>query len=246
MVVAVSEAIAQYLVEKRGLPAAKVRNIENGVDLAMFHPAPPDPSWRSRLLDGGSIVCSYIGTLGNASHLWTLLDAAKILRRRLPEVRFALVGAGAEREALEAQALAWGLDNVKFHGEQPRHEIPKVINASDLCLVLLRRDDVFKTVIPSKLLEFMACGRPVLLGVDGQARKLLEEARAGAFVPPQDPEALAQAVAHMVACRDRWPAFGGNGAAYIRARFSRQAKAREYLKVLEEVVHCTTASTTRH
>jgi glycosyltransferase involved in cell wall biosynthesis len=148
---------------------------------------------------GRKVVVSYIGTLGNAAHLWTLLDAAKRLEREAPDVSIALVGQGAEREALEKRAAREDLANVHFHGEQPRGEVPGIISATDICLVLLRKDDVFKTVIPSKMLEFMACGRPVILGVDGQARTILEAASAGFFVEPQNPDALAAAVRWMIA-----------------------------------------------
>ncbi len=233
-VVAVSPAIAAYLIERRRLPAEKVRVVENGVDLDRYAPASPDPVWRARLQRGGRTVISYIGTLGNASYLWTLLEAAKRLRDSLPEAVFALVGEGAERGALEAKAASDRLTNVCFHGEQPRAEIPKIIGASDICLVLLRKDEVFKTVIPSKLLEYMACGRPVILGVDGQARAILEAARAGVFVPPQDPAALAAAIRDLVARRAAWPAMGRGGSEYARQHYCRQQKAMEYLTLLRE------------
>ena len=236
LVVAVSQAIGHYLVERKGFPAEKVRVVENGVDPNMFCPAPADPQWRTRLERGRQIVLSYIGTLGNASYLWTLLDAAKSLQETHPEVSIALVGEGAEHEGLEAKARADGLDNVSFHGAHPREKVPKIISASDLCLVVLRRDEVFKTVIPSKMLEFMACGRPVLLGVDGQARQILEAANAGMFVEPQNPDALAAAVQQMIGRRSEWGSWGRNGSEYIRQHFSRQRKAEEYIEVLQELV----------
>lgn len=235
-IVAVSEAIARYIVEKKGISQAKVAVVENGVDEELFRPALPDPEWRSRLARNGQVVFSYIGTHGNAVHLWTVLEAAKKLQSLVPQVRFALVGEGAERKELEQTAKRERLENVEFYGEQPRSEVPKIVNASDVCMVLLRKDDVFKTVIPSKMLEFMACGRPVLLGVDGQARQILDAANAGMFVEPQNPDALADAVRQMIARRSEWEAWGDRGAEYIRANFSRKRKAHEYLEILRGLV----------
>ena len=86
------------------------------------------------------------------------------------------MGEGAEKERIKALAQSRGLTNVHFLDQQPREKIPAFISASDACLVLLKKTDVFKTVIPTKMLEFMSCARPVILGVDGQARQIVEDA----------------------------------------------------------------------
>ena len=80
-----------------------------------------------------------------------------------------------------------GLSNVRFVDQQPREKIPAYIAASDACLVLLKKTELFKTVLPTKMLEFMSCGRPVILGVDGHARRVLQRASGGIFVEPEDP-----------------------------------------------------------
>ena len=72
--------------------------------------------------------------------------------------------------------------------------VPALVSAADACLVMLKKTDLFKTVIPTKLLEYMACERPVIVAVDGQARQIVEEARAGVFVPPEDSHALAETI----------------------------------------------------
>ena len=72
-----------------------------------------------------------------------------------------------------------GLTNLQIIDAQPREKIPAYICASDVCLVLLKRTPVFETVIPTKMLEFMSCARPVILGVEGQAKKIVQELRPG-------------------------------------------------------------------
>jgi len=108
---------------------------------------------------------AYIGTIGYAHGLDVVLDAARRVRESLPQAVFLVVGEGAEKARLEAEATQQGLPNVRFVAQQPRTSVPQWINVADVCLVLLRKDDLFRTVLPSKMLEFMACGRPVVLGV---------------------------------------------------------------------------------
>ncbi len=91
-------------------------------------------------------------------------------------------------------AQSRGLANVRFLDQQPREKIPAFISASDACLVLLKKTDVFKTVIPTKMLEFMSCARPVILGVEGQARQIIEDAGAGLVIEPENAPALVEAI----------------------------------------------------
>ena len=81
------------------------------------------------------------------------------------------MGEGAEKEQLVSLARSRGLTNLRFVDQQSRERIPAYICASDACLVLLKKTEIFKTVIPSKMLEFMSCARPVILGVEGQAQQ---------------------------------------------------------------------------
>jgi glycosyltransferase involved in cell wall biosynthesis len=129
------------------------------------------------------------------------------------------------------------LTNLCFIDQQPREKIPAYIRASDVCLVLLRKTELFKTVIPTKMLEFMACARPVILGVDGQARKILDEAQAGLFMEPENSAALVQAILRLAADPALRESFGRNGLRHILQHFSRQQTADDYLTVLQDVVN---------
>lgn len=234
-IVVVTEAFKANLMARRGLPEEKIAVIENGVETELFSPDKDGAVLRkSHGLDGRFVV-SYIGTIGYAHGLDIILQAARRLHEILPEALFLLVGEGAEKEKLEQLAQREGLRNIRFLPQQPRDRIPLFINASDVCLVLLRKAELFTTVLPSKMLEFMACGRPVVLGVDGQARRILDQAHAGVCITPGDADALVQAV--MTLHRD--PALrrrlGENGREFIVKHFSREQKADQYLGVLEAV-----------
>jgi glycosyltransferase involved in cell wall biosynthesis len=137
---------------------------------------------------------------------------------------------------MQKLASSRGLSNLLFVSQQPRERIPDYISASDACLVLLKKAELFKTVIPTKLLEFMSCARPVILGVDGQARSIMEDAGAGIFVQPESVGDLTRAIMRLASDASLRETLGRNGRRYIVEHFSRAQTARTYLHVLECVV----------
>ena len=170
-----------------------------------------------------------------AHGLGTILEAAERLKGD-DRFRFLLVGEGAEKAKLKALRQERGLTNVLFLDQQPRETIPDYIAASDVCLVLLRALGLFKTVLPSKIFEFWGCARPIVLGVEGEARALLEEARAGIVFPPEDAGALVVALQGLAAEPGRAEEMGRAGRKYVEANFSRRCWRRGIWKILAEVV----------
>jgi glycosyltransferase involved in cell wall biosynthesis len=180
-------------------------------------------------------VLLYAGTLGMAHGLETVLLAAARLRGR-GEVAFLVIGEGAEREQLLARSRELRLTNVRYLGKQPREKVPAYLLAADACLVPLRRSEVFKTAIPSKMFEAMAAARPVILGVEGEAKEILLEAGGGIAVPPDDPEALANAILRLRQCPELARALGANGRCAVREKYSCRQQARAYLELLARLV----------
>jgi glycosyltransferase involved in cell wall biosynthesis len=234
-VVAVTDAIRQALITKRNLTSTKVSVVENGVETEMFAPADPSDSVKDSLGLSGKFVVSYIGTLGQAQGLDVAIRAAAALSDRAKDIQFLIVGEGADKENLIAQADRAGLENIRFISGQPRKDVPGLIGASDVCMVLLKKRDVFETVIPTKMLEFMSCGRPVILGVNGQARSVLESAEGGLFFEPEDSTALADAIVRLHQDAPLRDAFGKQGRSYVVKNLAREAKAREYLELLDGI-----------
>src|SRR5271167_747759 len=234
--VVVSPAFKEYLVEHWKVPAEKIFVVENGVETSLFSRLAPNGAIRRALGAEEKFVASYIGTMGNAHGLETLLEAAALLRERAPQVLFLLVGEGAEKERIVSLARSRGLGNVRFVGQQPRERIPAYITASDVCLVLLKKAELFQTVLPTKMLEFMSCARPVILGVDGHARKVMEQADAGVFFTPEDPAALAEAVMRLAADPVLRESLGRNGRQHVLRYFSREHTARVYLDILQDLL----------
>ena len=234
-VVVVSPAFEDYLHEHYGVPHQKISVIENGVEIDTFTPRDAT-SLRRELGAEGKFIVSYIGTIGMAHGLDMIVEAAARLQDSNPRILFLIVGEGAEREHIVDLAKTRRLRNLRFVEQQPRQNIPHYICASDACLVLLKKSDVFKTVIPTKMLEFMSCARPVILAVEGQARSILEEAVGGIAIQPGNCEDLVAATLQLAANRDLAQELGQNGREYIVRKFSRRESAENYIRVLEEVL----------
>jgi glycosyltransferase involved in cell wall biosynthesis len=210
-----------------GIQPERVSVVPNGVD-ALFLEEREAPR------NNGRFITTYIGTLGMAHKVETLLEAARLLRHQ-PGFLFRIVGEGAERGRLETAARDLRLDNVEFAGQRPREEVPRWIAESDVCAVLLRRTPVFLTVVPSKMIEVMAVGRPIVLGVEGEARSLLERAGAGIAVPPEDAPALADALQRLRQDAPLREQLGASGRSFVQQEFRREALAARYLGILEQV-----------
>jgi glycosyltransferase involved in cell wall biosynthesis len=219
---------------RKGIPAEKIAVIKNGVDLARYRPEGADPGLRAELGLGGKFVAAYVGTHGMAHHLETVLEAARLLRN-VPDVVFLLVGDGAERARLLQLKESMDLENVVMLPQQPKERMPAVWAASDVSLVLLKKSDLFKTVIPSKIFESLAMQRPVVLGVEGEARQIVEAADAGIGIEPENAAELAAAVVALARDPERRSRMGYSGRAYVEAHFDRRVLARRYLEVLQSV-----------
>ncbi|MDP2606636.1 MAG: glycosyltransferase family 4 protein [Deltaproteobacteria bacterium] len=234
--VVVTPAFKQELVAKWHVRAEKISLVENGVETDLFTPDDIRDDVKRELGLEGKFVVSYIGTLGLAHGLHAVVKAAAQLQSAFPDIQFLFVGEGADKDRLVSLVSDLQLNNVRFLPQQPRQKVPSFIRASDVCLVLLKKASVFETVIPTKMLEFMACGRPVILGVDGQARQVIEKAEAGVFIEPEDHAALAQAVRQLHLDLGLRKALGENGRKYIVDHLSRKRTAKTYTGVLENVI----------
>lgn len=233
-VVAVTDSFVPHIAARaRGTPVAVVKN---GVDLALFSEDPvPAGRIRSELGLEGKFIAGYIGTQGMAHGLDTVIEAAVLLQHR-QDIAFLMVGEGSEKSRLEAETRRRGLGNIVFLGQQRKAMMPEIWQSIDVGLVLLKRSETFKGVIPSKMFETMAMRRPILLGVEGEAAALLAEAGAGFAIPPQDTDALVKALERLAADRQLAAALGEAGRAFVVERFDRRKLARDYLEFVERVV----------
>ena len=235
-IVVVTPSFRDHLVREWNVQPEKISVVQNGVETALFSPQEGACDIRAQLGAENKFVVSYIGTLGLAHGLETLIAAAARLHGTAPEVLFMLVGEGADRERIVALARAKRLTNLIFVPQQPREKIPAYISASNACVVMLKDKEVFETVIPTKMLEFMSCARPVILAVRGQAKQVLESSGGGICVEPDDPQALCSAILRLRDQPTLCDGMGRAGRSYIIRELSRERTAKEYLAALERVV----------
>ena len=232
-IVALTQAFKNDLV-RRGVDPGKIAVVINGVDLSRFSPQPPDADLAKELNLEGCFVIGYIGTHGMAHSLERVLDAAELLRDT-PAVRFLFVGSGAAREGLVTESSRRQLDNVVFVPAQPKEKIAAYWSLCDLALVHLKDAPLFSTVIPSKIFEAMAMGRPILLAApDGEAADIMRATGAGVVLPPEDPRGLAEAVKSL----SESPATVAQLAQRALAAaplYTREKQARDMLAAIEEV-----------
>ncbi len=233
-IVGVAQSTQEVLV-RRGVDSEKIVIIPNGADSEVFRDLEKYNGIRENLSLGRKFVVSYIGTHGLAHGLETVLDSAERLRDQ-EDIAFLFVGDGAEREGLMRRAEELALPNVHWIGVQPRERIPYYLATSDVSLVPLRRKPLFEKVLPSKLFEIMGCSRPVILGVEGEARAAVESAGAGLCVRPEDPQQLTDAILTLYRDPDLAGTMGRNGRTFVRRHYCRDRLAHTYFDVLDAVV----------
>jgi colanic acid biosynthesis glycosyl transferase WcaI len=165
------------------------------IDTEVFH---PDPAGASRIREqhgwGEKFVILYGGNIGLAQGLDVFVESARLLRET-PDIHFVMVGSGVEKENLEGLARSYGLTNLEFIGHQPKHQVLTYFSAADLLFAHLKAAPHRVGTVPEKLLAYMACGRPVLMAAqEGAAADVVREHSCGVAIPPDDPQALAQAI----------------------------------------------------
>jgi glycosyltransferase involved in cell wall biosynthesis len=229
-----SPAYRDYLMKKQGIADAKISVIPNGVDPAMFDPNARGEKTRATWNLGDKFVVTYAGALGQANDIATIIGAAERLRDRT-NIHFLLAGDGKERASLEKLAQATNLTNITFTGPRPKAEMNDLLGASDACVATLQNIALFNTTYPNKIFDYMAAGRPTILGIDGVIRDVIEKAHGGIFVPPGDHAALAQAVLDLESDRERAKQMGRSAREYVVRHFNRHDQAAQFVELLERL-----------
>jgi glycosyltransferase involved in cell wall biosynthesis len=216
---ALSKGIYDQIVEG-GIPRERVLLLTNGVDLSLFIPMPQKQA-RAELGWKNHFTILYAGTYGLSHKLSTILEAAACLQERT-DIQFVFVGDGVDKASLLAQAREWMLTNVTFQDAQPHERMPVVLAAADVCLVPMRKLPLFEGRLPLKMFEIMACARPFVLGVAGEACQLaVQEAGAALSVEPENATALASAILHLYEHPEKLERLGQQGRAFVEAHFDR-------------------------
>src|SRR5258708_2389952 len=230
-IVAVTESFRRELIS-RGVDGRKIHVVVNGVDATEYQPRPRSPALEADLGLQRKFVAGYLGTHGLAHALDKVVEAATLLRER-PDIVFLFVGGGADRSRVEALVAERKPPNVVMLARHPHETMPESWTLCDVALIPLRDGPLFRTVIPSKIVECMGMGTPILMSLpEGEATGIVRALECGVCVPPENPAAMAAAIERLAgspADRERL-AVAARAAAPL---YSRDALAASMLGVLE-------------
>jgi glycosyltransferase involved in cell wall biosynthesis len=223
---------------ERGVPKDKITVIYNWADETKMQVVERDENLARSLGMAGKFNITFAGTMGLGQALDTVLDAAGLLCERVPAIQFVFVGGGIERERLEATARRRSLTNVLFLPRQNPEQMPPLFALSDVLLVHLKDDPLFRITIPSKTQTYMAVGKPILMAVQGDAADLVARADCGVVCPPEDARALADAAVWLfqMSPAER-AAMGARGCEFYRRELSMDVGVSRFEEIFRQVVH---------
>jgi colanic acid biosynthesis glycosyl transferase WcaI len=237
-VTVLSEDQARNVRAKLGSGAAKVRVIPNFVDLDRIKPMPRDNEYRRRHDLEGKTVVMYAGNVGLSQSFELIRDAARRWSSRAgsagDDVVFVINGEGAARPDVEAWAGT--ADNVRVVDFGPREQIPSILGAADLHLILLR-GGLARSSTPSKLYSIMAAGRPVLASIDegSEVASIVKEHDVGRSVPPEDQWSFNRALEELLSNRNELAAMGARARTFASEWLTPQAQAEAYERLFDEL-----------
>ncbi len=237
--VVVGEAFRKNLISK-GVPAMKISVIPDWVDLDRVHPAAPDQRIREELTGSANgFLVLHAGAMAQKQGLPTVIEAARLLATD-NSIQIVLVGDGPARPGIEALIRDGDLRNVHVVGIQPDELFPRVLSAAD-ALLLNQRADVVDAVVPSKLLTYMAAGRPVIAAVNpaSVAADLITAAGCGVTVAPEDPRALADAIRTISQSPAERQASGLRGRQYAEATYAKPVALHAWEALLASLLRTT-------
>ncbi|CAK0768210.1 colanic acid biosynthesis glycosyl transferase WcaI [Gammaproteobacteria bacterium] len=234
-IVTVTHSFKEKLIS-RGIDSNKIGIVTNGVDLKSFVPQEKDTELLEKLGLKDCFVAGYIGTHGIAHGLETLLSAAEQLQKmnETSNIRFLFLGDGSQKAELLASSRMSRLQNVLFLDSVPREDVARYWSLLDISIIHLRKTELFKSVIPSKLFECMSMGIPVLHGVSGESADIVRTKDVGEVFEPENVSQLVEALLRIKQDQESLNRYRQNGPIAAR-HYDRTFLAKEMLKILKHV-----------
>lgn len=228
-IIVVTDSFKRNLVN-RGINSDKIHVVKNGVNKELFAPMPKDSELIKQLKLEGKQIIGYIGTHGMAHKLDFILECAKKIENSR-NYHFIFIGAGAEKNNLLKLKENLQLTNVTMLDSVPKTEVKRYISILDGCLINLRKSDLFKTVIPSKIFENAAMQIPIIMGVEGEARDIVEGYNAGVCFEPENENDFISKLDSLLRDTDKYAEYQ-IGCASLADDFDRSVLAKSMLNVI--------------
>lgn len=223
-------------IQKR-FPHKKVTWLPNGVDVSFYNPEKIEAGdFRQRNgFKTSDVIFFYGGILGYAQGLEIILETARRLEE-FPEAQFVIQGAGPEKEKLHLLKEKYKLENVHFFEPVKKSEMPSILKCIDVAVIPLKKLDLFKGAIPSKVFEALAMKKPLLLGVDGEAKNhFIDKAQAGLFYTPEDIESMKAQIIFLLKNKNERREMGENARKYVSDVFDRNKIAEGLYDALQNM-----------
>ncbi|HBN25990.1 MAG TPA: glycosyltransferase WbuB [Desulfobacteraceae bacterium] len=241
-IVVLSPGFRKILI-KRGVPEYKIEVIYNWCDENHLEAGVRNEDLALELGMAGRFNVVFAGTMGKAQALDAVLEAAQLLCDKLSKIQFVFVGGGVDVGRLKEKAIEQGVTNVRFLARRPLNEIGDILNLADLLLVHLKNNPLFRITIPSKTQAYMAAGRPILMGMRGDAAALVEKAGAGLICMPEDPHDIAHVVEKLYKMsREDLDLMGDNGRKFYEQELSLQIGARRFGEIFQAIADAVSGS----
>jgi len=233
LIIALTQSFKQNLIE-RNIDAEKIFVVPNGVSQSFFYPVPKDNALLNNLKLNQKFVCGYIGTVGMAHRVIDIVHVAKKFSENgINDVHFFIVGDGAEKHNVERLVQDLQLSNITVTGLIPKNEIVRYFSVVDAVFVVLKDSPLFRTVIPSKIFEAAAMNKPIILGVDGEAREIVLKYGAGVAVGPENIQEMYDAVLRLKQDGIFYKTLQA-GCRKLANAYSREVLAKEMVRIIEE------------
>lgn len=229
-IVVATQWIRNNLIAKR-VSLQKIELVTNGADVDIFQPDKKNNEVTKKYNLGNKFVAIYTGTHGLAQGLESVIEAARILKSQ-KDVVFLMVGEGVTKPKLIRLVKLYRLENVIFIASQTQNLLPSFINASDVGIAPTRNINLCKGTLPVKMFEYMACGRPVVLCNEGQAKDIVMEANAGICIKSENSKELADAILRLYGNKTLRDEFGINGRRFVVNNFSRKNLSAKFEQIL--------------
>jgi glycosyltransferase involved in cell wall biosynthesis len=221
-------------ISNRGIDIDKISVIKNGANLDLFKESDKSLYLIKKHQLEKKFIVAYIGTHGMAHGLYFILESIVSIQITNPNILFLFIGDGAEKNNLLEKAQKLNLTNVLFLDSVGKKEVVDYLNLMDAALVNLKSSDTFLTVIPSKIFEAAAVGKPILLGLKGETQKIIEDYQAGLCFIPENRESFIHAVLEISSNETEYLRYK-KGCEKLAKDFDRKLIAKRYLQILEKI-----------
>lgn len=219
---------------RRGVPRDKIEVIYNWCadGESNVRSVEKDPALATKLGLTGRFNILFAGNMGEGQALGSVLEAAKIVQEKCPRIQFVLIGSGTEANNLRQKAAGLTLKNVLFLDRRPPSEIGVILSWADVLLVHLSDNALHKITIPSKTQAYMLAGKPILMGVKGDAAELIKTAKAGLTCEPENPKSIAETIQRFEAMpKADLDRMGENGKMFYQQNLSVAIGAKRYEEI---------------